>query len=102
MSDQKIKEQIAWEYHAIEACDIFTMWFCKSESVQPICMYELGRALWRKDTICLGVDPAYSRRLDVLTQVQLARPDFPISDSLSLHIERIDCQIGYWEDYHNG
>ena len=39
------REQIEWEFNAISNCDIFSMWFCKGESDQPICMYELGRNL---------------------------------------------------------
>lgn len=36
-------KQISWEFERLEQMDIFSMYFCNSESDQPICMYELGR-----------------------------------------------------------
>lgn len=81
--------QIEWEFNMLEQCDIFSMYFCESESVQPICMYELGRNLLRKknawscrDEIqtlmmlpfvtCVTVEKGYSRINDVLIQTKLA------------------------------
>lgn len=70
-SDLQIQQQIAWEYCAIRACDIFSMWFCASESVQPICMFELGAALEMDKPIVLGVEPGYLREKDVMFQVTM-------------------------------
>ena len=74
-------KQIRWEFEALESCDIFSMYFCESESVQPICMYELGRNLvriqnrfpsnWWYRTI-ITTEMGYKRRDDVMTQVGLA------------------------------
>ena len=41
------RKQIEWEFNALNNMDIFTMYFADSTSVQPICMYELGRHLER-------------------------------------------------------
>lgn len=40
------KQQIAWEFCGLEACDIFSMYYCDGPSDQPICMYELGRNIY--------------------------------------------------------
>lgn len=78
------KEQINWEYYWLDCCDIFSMYFCNSESVQPICMYELGRNLlkksddWEDDSNCycssvlISIEKGYKRTDDVLIQTELA------------------------------
>lgn len=78
--------QIEWEFEMLELCDIFSMYFCESESVQPICMYELGRNLLKKENCWINhhllmmlpistritVEKGYSRINDVLIQTKLA------------------------------
>lgn len=75
-------QQIKWEFEQLNSMDIFSMYFANSEkSVQPICMYELGRHLalmphkfiknWQ-DRIVLGVEEGYSRENDVRIQTSLA------------------------------
>lgn len=73
--------QITWEFRKLEEMDIFSMYFCNSESVQPICMYELGRYICRmqerfpndwKDRIVISVEKGYSRAGDVFVQTNLA------------------------------
>jgi len=73
--------QISWEFHRLEEMDIFSMYFCNSESDQPICMYELGRYLCRmqerfpddwEDRVVVSVEEGYSRALDVFVQTRLA------------------------------
>lgn len=75
-------KQIHWEFDNIERSDIFSMYFAASEtSVQPICMYELGRniARWQTrfpadwvDRIVISVQNDYKRKNDVLIQSDLA------------------------------
>jgi len=69
------KEQITWEFKALESCDIFTMWFCAGKSDQPICMYELGRNValmeYSPENIVIGIEPGYRREQDVRIQVGL-------------------------------
>ena len=75
------EEQIKWEFDGLENCSIFSMYFCNSDSDQPICMYELGRnilnmqyeysATW-KDRIVISVESGYRREKDVLVQTRLA------------------------------
>lgn len=82
--------QIEWEFDRLEKADIFSMYFCNSESVQPICMYELGRNIARMqckypndwmDRIVISVEEGYSRRLDVIAQVNLAAPKLFVETS---------------------
>ena len=74
-------EQIEWEFARLEKCDIFSMYFCNSDSVQPICMYELGRNIVRmqsrfpttwEDRILVNVEPGYKREEDVYWQMAWA------------------------------
>jgi len=75
------EEQIKWEFDYLEKCDIFSMYFCNSSSVQPICMYELGRNISEKmykymttwtHRIIISVEKGYKREQDVIIQTQLA------------------------------
>lgn len=81
------EEQIKWEFNQLEKADIFSMYFCNSVSVQPICMYELGRNLllmqhkfknW-KNRIIITIEDGYSRKSDVEIQSALALGYYPIS-----------------------
>lgn len=74
-------KQINWEFHWLERCDIFSMYFASGNSDQPICMYELGRNLVRMqhrfpydymDRIIITSEDNYKRRHDVEMQSVLA------------------------------
>jgi hypothetical protein len=74
-------EQIEWEFDNLSRMDIFSMYFCKGESDQPICMYELGRYIsemqkrfpidW-EERIIISVEKGYKRAKDVIVQTGLA------------------------------
>ena len=94
-------EQIAWEFKHLEEMDIFSMYFCASEtSVGPICLYELGRYLcrmqmrfpkdWMERTV-ISIEDGYSRLRDVCMQLELAAPKLGVlyRASPSRHAERI-------------
>ena len=76
------REQIRWEFNALEKVNIFSMYFCQSPSDQPICMYELGRHMNRLtnmyspneivDHLVITVEDGYKRAADVLIQTELA------------------------------
>ena len=94
-------EQIKWEYAALNAADVFSMWFSAGPSVQPICMYELGRHLARFQwgahnlaKIVIGIAPGYLRAQDVRIQTQLvidsmSNPAIEIVDTLDAHAAKI-------------
>lgn len=75
------RKQIEWEFEQLNDMDIFSMYFVNSDSVQPICMYELGRHLermknrfpddWQK-RIVIGIEDGYLRKQDVIIQSELA------------------------------
>lgn len=96
------EEQITWEFHALNQCDIFSMWFSDAPSDQPICMYELGRQValrqYKADylhEIAVGVEPGYKREKDVFIQLNLIHPELgeDISWSLDKHIYNIKRKI---------
>lgn len=67
-------KQIEWEFNAINRSDIFSMYFCK-DTLQPICMYELGRAVERfkhNKGLIISIESGYARTDDVLIQTELA------------------------------
>lgn len=77
----EVIKQIEWEFDMLERCDLFSMYFAGGESVQPICMYELGRYIERmkqrfpntwKKRIVITCDSSYKRLTDVLVQTRLA------------------------------
>ncbi len=79
-SIEEARRQIEWEYRYLNSIDIFSMYFC-NESIQPICMYELGRyveVMKRRfpndffQRIIISVEPDYERAFDVIEQVNLA------------------------------
>ena len=81
-------KQILWEFEALEKADIFSMYFTKGVSDQPICMYELGRNICKmqirkpidwKDRIVISVEEGYRRKNDVLIQTEFACGYLPIN-----------------------
>ncbi|MBQ8130966.1 MAG: nucleoside 2-deoxyribosyltransferase domain-containing protein [Bacilli bacterium] len=86
-------EQIEWEFKYLERADIFSMYFCASESDQPICMYELGRYISRmqskhpttwKYRIVISVEDGYKRKNDVLIQTNLACGDLFVNTQMPI------------------
>ena len=89
------EEQIRWEYNNIGSATIFSMYFCNSESDQPICMYELGMHLGRIGYIAdsslslvyenyntiISVEDGYKRANDVIIQTKLA-----CTDTVKVHL----------------
>ena len=78
-------EQITWEYNHLRDADIISFWF-SAGSQNPIVLYELG--LWcnahasTTKLFCIGIDPQYERKQDVIIQTSLARPDIRIVDTI--------------------
>ena len=79
------ERQITWEFNRLQESDIFSMYFCNSNSDQPICMYELGRNLYKKldnwthnmlltpaNRIVISIEEGYNRQNDVIIQTKLA------------------------------
>jgi hypothetical protein len=96
------REQIEWEYKALAAADLALFWFPGGMAIQPIALYELGRHAGQvvtrhaggrsisgngtfqvKRPIVVGVDEGYKRSQDVFIQLELARPEIFVHDTLS-------------------
>lgn len=76
--------QICWEHKHLSEADIIVMWF-SSGSLNPIVLYELGRYITGpgKFEAVIGIDPEYTRKFDVETQVRLDLGEhFVINNSL--------------------
>lgn len=80
------RNQIAWEYGAMETLinsdGLMLFWF-PEETLCPITLFELGRFTKELNTrVIVGVHPNYQRKLDVVTQLQLARPEIQVVHTL--------------------
>ena len=67
------KAQIQWEYPRLRASRIVAFWFAP-ETVNPITLFELGSALYRRDCqkLVVAMHENYVRRLDIIEQCRLA------------------------------
>jgi hypothetical protein len=75
------REQTTWEHEHLRIADVILFWFC-AEAVQPIALYELGAHAARGTRLAVGTHPEYPRRLEVLEQLRLARPDVTVHDTV--------------------
>ena len=77
--------QIEWEFRHLRRATAVLFWF-PHETLCPIALYELGgRALVREQALFVGTHPDYQRRLDVVVQLRLARPEVAVvSDTAAL------------------
>jgi hypothetical protein len=80
--------QIEWEFYALNKADAVLFWFPK-ETLCPITLLELGRFTHDTKTIFVGTHPDYQRKLDVITQLRLARPDVQVVHSLDALTEQV-------------
>jgi len=86
-------DQIAWEFQAISRCASVSFWF-GSESMCPICLYELGKCSMIPKPLFVGVDPDYQRLQDVCIQTALIRPEVRVVPSLDGLLVEI---ASYWK-----
>jgi hypothetical protein len=90
------RNQITWEYYRLRRCSEILFWF-SYETVQPICLFELGSALARPGFdksptlkhVFIGCDPKYQRLFDVHVQTELEHPEIEIVDSLDKLIAQV-------------
>lgn len=80
--------QITWEYEAFKNVKTILFWF-PEETLCPITLFELGR--FSHDTsvkLFVGTHPNYQRKVDVVTQLGLARDDVEVVHDLDELIEQ--------------
>jgi hypothetical protein len=85
-------EQIKWEFDMLRKADMIQMWLA-SETIGPICLYELGAWSMTEKPLVIGMDPKYPRRQDVEIQTKLVRPEVSISYNMNDFIESIAVMI---------
>jgi len=98
-------EQVQWEHdHLVKAKEII-FWFAE-ETIQPITLFELGSILHmvnevlndgqlRYKPIFVGIHPNYPRRMNLVAQLAIMRPELKIASSLEEILEQWDD-----EEYH--
>jgi hypothetical protein len=81
--DEASIAQIEWEYAALRHATFTLFWF-PEETLCPITLFELGSALERIEgrQLLVGCHPNYGRKLDVITQCRLSRPEIKVWESL--------------------
>lgn len=71
-------EQIKWEHDALRKVNIVLFWF-PEETLCPITLFELGVFSQKKNVeVLVGVHPNYARKLDVIEQLALSRPEIKV------------------------
>lgn len=85
-------EQIQWEHDMLRRADGIMFWFCE-EALQPIALYELGAWSMTTKPLFVGAHPNYPRRLDVIHQTRLIRPEVRVHDSLLALVESIKADL---------
>lgn len=76
LSDSNAAKQVHWEYEHLLIADVILFWF-PADQVQPIALFELGR--WTQidepKPVFVGVHEHYPRKIDVVFQLGLSRPE---------------------------
>jgi hypothetical protein len=75
------RKQIKWEQRHIERAHGMLFWFPK-ETLCPITLFELGRAMRSHKPLFVGTHPDYQRRFDLQVQFEDFRPDITIYSSV--------------------
>lgn len=86
-ADESIK-QIHWEHKHLQQSEIILFWFPK-ETLCPITLFELGKYLMTDKKLYIGTHFEYVRRLDVIEQTNLIRPNTTIWSNLDEMVSAI-------------
>ncbi len=91
LTPENEEEQIKWEFEYLDKTDATSFWF-PEETVCPVTLYELGKQTRANKPIFVGVHNNYSRKRDVIIQLNLVRPEIEVVHSL----ENLSEQIKKW------
>lgn len=80
-SEEASKAQILWEHEHLQRAETILFWF-PHETLCPITLLELGKYLMTPKALVVGTHPEYQRRLDVIVQSRLERPNLKIWSNL--------------------
>lgn len=81
--------QIAWEHKHLRLSSAIAFWF-PPDTLCPITLYELGAWSMTQKPLFVGVHPEYKRRLDVIVQTRLVRPEITVVDSLEQLVKQLE------------
>lgn len=90
--EEAATEQIQWENSFLRLAGAILFWFPK-ETLCPIVLYELGAWSMTQKRLFVGTHPEYARRLDVVTQTRLARPDVQVVHDLVTLCEQVKAWV---------
>ena len=83
MDDPKAAHaQIDWEFRHLRNADAALFWFPR-ETLCPITLFELGAWSRSDKPLFVGTHSQYQRRLDVIIQLSLARPEVVVTEDLA-------------------
>jgi len=82
-----LAEQVAWEREHLDRATVRLFWI-PGDSDSVITLYELGQWANTARPMTIGIDSAYSRREEVLAQLELARPMMPVDSDLTMLTDR--------------
>jgi hypothetical protein len=82
------REQIAWEFRHLRRAWGRAFWF-PPETLCPIALFELGAWSMESGPLFVGTDPDYARRVDVVEQLRLARPEVRVVHSVEHLAEQV-------------
>ena len=74
-------QQIEWEYAHLHQVDAILFYFAP-ETMCPITLYELGVHAASLTPIFVTCHPDYKRKLDVVEQLRLIRPEVKVHDNI--------------------
>ena len=96
-SDEESRKQILWEHKFLQQSKTILFWF-PEETLCPITLFELGKYLVSDKRLIVGTHPNYQRRLDVIVQSQLVRPDIKIYDDVDMMTSAFvsDYRLGFY------
>lgn len=82
LNPEEAVAQITWEYEAFQHVKTILFWF-PEETLCPITLFELGRFSHDMSVkLFVGTHPNYQRKIDVITQLGLARDDVKVVHDL--------------------
>ena len=86
------RTQIEWEYRHLQKAEAALFWF-PSETLCPITLFELGAWSRSDKLLFVGTHSNYQRRLDVVIQLSLARPEVVVVADLAA----LAAQVQEWD-----
>ena len=89
------EEQIGWEVRHLSIANAILFWFPK-ETLCPITLFELGKAIGQNRMFVVGCDPEYKRKNDLIHQLKFANSTTTVKFSLEETVEELKRKTKLW------